>query len=125
MYPPRLVSLLLLPLALTQALKFELFSQPQAHVTPRCIRNFVAADTLVVVTAAVSGSKGDGQWVNIEVPPPLTSPLSVFEKWILTFRFGILRGMIMVVQRTWRVRREWRLLLMAIRLSMFVSRTSS
>ena len=69
MRPPRLFSLLLLPLTLTQALKFELSAQPQAHLTPRCIRNYVAADTLVVVTATVSGSKGDGQWVNIEVPP--------------------------------------------------------
>ena len=70
MRPPPLISLLLLPLTLTQALKFELFSQPQAHLTPRCIRNYVGADTLVVVTATVSGSKGDGQWVNIEVSLP-------------------------------------------------------
>src|SRR5277367_2105181 len=82
MHPPRLVSLLLLllPLTLTQALKFELFSQPQTHVTPRCIRNYVAADTLVVVTATVSGNKGDGQWFNIEVSPPLSPPPRNFQE---------------------------------------------
>ncbi|MCJ1471458.1 vesicle coat component [Lambiella insularis] len=50
----------------TSALKFDL----QAHAGsggkyPRCIRNFVARETLVVVTATVSGSKGDGQIVNM------------------------------------------------------------
>ena len=79
MRPPPLASLLLLPLTLSQALKFELFAQPQAHLTPRCIRNYVGADTLVVVTATVSGSKGDGQWVNIEVSLP-PNPRG----WILT-----------------------------------------
>jgi p24 family protein delta-1 len=49
------------------ALKFELPAQSQGHVVPRCIRNFVSADTLVVVTASVSGNKGDGQRVNIDV----------------------------------------------------------
>lgn len=50
------------------ALRFDL----QAHAGsggkyPRCIRNFVARETLVVVTATVSGSKGDGQIVNMLV----------------------------------------------------------
>lgn len=50
------------------ALKFDL----QAHTGhgskyERCIRNFVAKDTLVVVTATVSGQKGDGQMVNMHV----------------------------------------------------------
>ena len=50
------------------ALKFDL----QAHTGhgskyERCIRNFVAKDTLVVVTATVSGQKGDGQKVNMHV----------------------------------------------------------
>ena len=58
--------LLLLPLV--SALKFDL----QAHTGhsskyERCIRNFVAKDTLVVVTAIVSGNKGDGQMVNMHV----------------------------------------------------------
>lgn len=56
----------LLPISL--ALKFDL----QAHTGhsaryERCIRNFVAKETLVLVTAIVSGSKGDGQMVNMHV----------------------------------------------------------
>lgn len=51
---------------LSAALKFEIQAQPSG-VRPRCIRNFVARDTLVVVTATVSGTKGDGQKVNIHV----------------------------------------------------------
>ncbi|MCJ1393293.1 vesicle coat component [Xylographa bjoerkii] len=48
------------------ALKFDL----QAHAGsggkyPRCIRNFVSRETLVVVTATVGGTKGDGQVVNM------------------------------------------------------------
>ncbi|RYP75232.1 hypothetical protein DL769_003843 [Monosporascus sp. CRB-8-3] len=43
------------------ALKFDL----AADGRQRCIRNFVARDTLVVVTAVVSGHKGDGQTVNM------------------------------------------------------------
>ena len=66
MYLFSLVSFLLLS-SVTQALKFELYAQPEGQVTPRCIRNFVAADTLVVVTATVSGHKGEGQRVNIDV----------------------------------------------------------
>ena len=60
------VLLFLLPL--TSALKFDL----QAHTGhsskyERCIRNFVAKDTLVLVTAIVGGNKGDGQMVNMHV----------------------------------------------------------
>jgi len=60
------LALLLLPLA--SALKFDL----QAHTGhsskyERCIRNFVAKDTLVLVTAIVGGNKGDGQMVNMHV----------------------------------------------------------
>lgn len=67
----RLISSLLLyftliPLSL--ALKFDL----QAHIGhnaryERCIRNFVGRETLVLVTAIVGGSKGDGQMVNMHV----------------------------------------------------------
>ncbi|KAL8731659.1 MAG: hypothetical protein Q9181_004235 [Wetmoreana brouardii] len=62
-----LLSLAVLPLS--SALKFDL----QAHTGhstkyERCIRNFVAKDTLVLVTAIVSGQKGDGQMVNMHVP---------------------------------------------------------
>jgi len=48
------------------ALKFDLFAQAQGS-PPRCIRNFVAKDTLVVVTAIITGSKGDGQKINIHI----------------------------------------------------------
>jgi hypothetical protein len=68
MHLSSLFALLVPFLAAAHALKFEVHAQHQGHVTPRCIRNFVGADTLVVVTARVSGSKGDGQRVNIEVP---------------------------------------------------------
>lgn len=67
MHSSLLLAFLVPFIAATQALKFEVHAQPQSHVTPRCIRNFVGADTLVVVTARVSGNKGDGQRVNIEV----------------------------------------------------------
>jgi len=50
---------------LSTALKFEIQAQPSGAIRPRCIRNFVARDTLVVVTATVSGNRGDGQRVNI------------------------------------------------------------
>lgn len=55
--------------ACAQALKFDLQATSQSHDTrrERCIRNFVAKDTLVVVTATVSGSKGDGMRVNMHV----------------------------------------------------------
>ncbi|KIW69086.1 endoplasmic reticulum vesicle protein 25 [Phialophora macrospora] len=60
-------ALALLPL-LASALKFELVAQP-GHSTKneRCIRNFVTQDTLVVVTAIVSGSRGDGMMVNMHI----------------------------------------------------------
>ena len=50
------------------ALKFDLQAHPgHSPKHERCIRNFVAKDTLVVVTATVSGQKGDGQTVNMHV----------------------------------------------------------
>ncbi|KAK6337480.1 vesicle coat component [Orbilia blumenaviensis] len=52
--------------SLASALKFDLFAQSSGH-HHRCIRNFAAKDTLVVVTAIVGGSKGDGQKVNIHI----------------------------------------------------------
>ncbi|MCJ1257216.1 vesicle coat component [Lignoscripta atroalba] len=62
------VVLCLTTLPLSSALKFDL----QAHTGhsakyERCIRNFVSKDTLVVVTATVSGQKGDGQVVNMHI----------------------------------------------------------
>ncbi|KAF2773767.1 hypothetical protein EJ03DRAFT_263913 [Teratosphaeria nubilosa] len=56
-------------LPLVSALKFDI----QAHAghesasQERCIRNFVAKDQLVVVTATVSGNKGDGQTLNMHI----------------------------------------------------------
>ena len=67
MHLHQLITFLLASVSFCHALKFQLVAQDQRHVIPRCIRNFVGADTLVVVTAIVSGSKGDGQKVNIDV----------------------------------------------------------
>lgn len=73
MAPPRsflqyICSVLLL-VACVNALKFDLQATSKSHDTKkeRCIRNFVSKDTLVVVTAIVSGSKGDGMRVNMHV----------------------------------------------------------
>jgi hypothetical protein len=59
---------LLVFLACAEALKFDIeaFSQGDKK-GQRCIRNFVAKDTLVVVTATVDGYKGDGMVVNMHV----------------------------------------------------------
>ncbi|KAI9833278.1 MAG: vesicle coat component [Thelocarpon superellum] len=63
-----LLFLVLIVLPLTSALKFDLQAYPHGHnKKERCIRNFVAKDTLVVVTATVSGSRGDGQQVNMHI----------------------------------------------------------
>ncbi|KAI9055820.1 hypothetical protein LZ554_000760 [Drepanopeziza brunnea f. sp. 'monogermtubi'] len=55
-------------IACVQALKFDIeaFSQGDTRAT-RCIRNFVAKDTLVVVTATVDGTKGDGMVLNMHI----------------------------------------------------------
>ena len=63
-----LLPILLFLLTLTTALKFDLIAQPgHSAKNERCIRNFVNRDTLVVVTATVSGSKGDGMMVNMHI----------------------------------------------------------
>jgi hypothetical protein len=59
-----ILSFLLLATSI-QGLKFELHAGPQGQ--ERCMRNFVAKDTLVVVTSTVSGSQDDGMAVNIRV----------------------------------------------------------
>lgn len=61
-----LCSLFLLA-TLATALKFDI----EAGKPQRCIRNFVAKDTLVVVTATVGGSRGDGMMVNMQVKDAL------------------------------------------------------
>ncbi|KAJ0320876.1 hypothetical protein COL5a_009478 [Colletotrichum fioriniae] len=51
-----------------QALRFDLHAtSTHEGKKERCIRNFVARDTLVVVTAIVDGSKGDGMTVNMHI----------------------------------------------------------
>jgi hypothetical protein len=63
-----LCSLLLL-VGAANALKFDLLAHPghESQKKERCVRNFVGKDTLVVVTATVGGTKGDGMMVNIHV----------------------------------------------------------
>lgn len=61
--------LLAVLLPLVAALKFDIQAHP-GHESPskeRCIRNFVGKDMLVVVTATVSGNRGDGQTLNMHV----------------------------------------------------------
>lgn len=62
-----LLVLVLLPFA--SALKFDMVAHHphESASKERCIRNFVAKDQLVVVTANVDGSRGDGQELSIHV----------------------------------------------------------
>ena len=63
--------ILLLTFTTVSPLKFDLPAHRghESASKERCIRNFVAKDTLVVVTATVSGTRGDGQLVNMHVRP--------------------------------------------------------
>ncbi len=66
----RLLTLLVAVIApLTAALKFDLHpvSAHDASKYERCIRNFVAKEQLVVVTAILDGHRGDGQKVDMHV----------------------------------------------------------
>jgi p24 family protein delta-1 len=66
----RVISCLLLAiLPLAAALKFDLHpvQEYDAAKYERCVRNFVAKDQLVVVTATLDGYRGDGQRVNMHV----------------------------------------------------------
>jgi hypothetical protein len=55
-------------LACAEALKFDIEAKSAGDKSRvRCIRNFVAKDTLVVVTATVDGYKGDGMKVDMHV----------------------------------------------------------
>jgi hypothetical protein len=67
MHVLRRVLILLFSFHLAVALKFDLIAQPPHSKNERCIRNFVNRDTLVVVTAILDGSRGDGQVVNMHV----------------------------------------------------------
>jgi hypothetical protein len=63
-----LLLILLVVLPFSHALKFDLVAHSgHSAKNERCIRNFVNRDTLVVVTATISGSRGDGQVVNMHV----------------------------------------------------------
>ncbi|KAJ5082769.1 Endoplasmic reticulum vesicle protein 25 [Penicillium argentinense] len=66
------LSFFLLVVQIASALKFDLPAQSGHGKNERCVRNFVAKDQLVVVTAIVSGSKGDGQVVNMHATGLLT-----------------------------------------------------
>lgn len=61
--------LLLVTLPFASALKFDIHAvnQHDSAKYERCIRNFVAKDQLVVVTAIVDGYRGDGQTLNMHV----------------------------------------------------------
>lgn len=65
----RLVQLLVLLAPLAAALKFDLHAvnSHESAKHERCIRNFVAKEQLVVVTAILDGYRGDGQTVNMHV----------------------------------------------------------
>ncbi|PKS07594.1 hypothetical protein jhhlp_006200 [Lomentospora prolificans] len=63
----RFICSLLLLATFGNALKFELEARKANDVRERCIRNFVGRDTLIVVTAIISGNKGDGQQVNMHI----------------------------------------------------------
>lgn len=63
----RLLCSFLLLATFAQGLRFDLVAKRGKDVRERCVRNFVGKDTLVVVTATISGSKGDGQAVNMQV----------------------------------------------------------
>ena len=67
---------LLLFAGIASTLKFDIQAHPGAESASkeRCIRNFVARDTLVVVTATVNGYKGDGQVLNMHVGRPMSDP---------------------------------------------------
>jgi len=65
---PSVLTTLTLLLSAASALKFEL-KPHRSHDAKRerCVRNFVARDTLVVVTATISGARGDGMAVNMRI----------------------------------------------------------
>lgn len=48
-------------------MKFDIEAIQAGYVKPRCIKDFVISDTLVVVTAWISGAAGDGQKLDIDI----------------------------------------------------------
>ena len=60
--------LLIALLPLSWALKFDIAAHTgHSNRYERCIRNYASRETLVVVTAIVDGTKGDGQVLNMQV----------------------------------------------------------
>jgi len=61
--------LFLISVPLSSALKLDIQAHPghEAKSKERCIRNFVAKDQLVLVTAIIDGHRGDGQQLNVHV----------------------------------------------------------
>jgi hypothetical protein len=86
----RLLSYVLLAiLPLAAALKFDLHpvSAHDSAKYERCVRNFVAKDQLVVVTAILDGYRGDGQRVDMHVCRlyPSTPPRPMLEHASITY----------------------------------------
>lgn len=73
------LALFLLVVQIASALKFDLHSTSSG--TERCIRNFVAKDQLVVVTAIVGGTKGDGQRVDMHVSSSDITTFAFVQLW--------------------------------------------
>jgi hypothetical protein len=70
--------LFLISIPLSSALKLDILAHPghEAKSKERCIRNFVAKDQLVLITAIVDGHSGDGQQLNMHVRAPLLSSIA-------------------------------------------------
>jgi len=77
--------LFLASLPLASALKFDVVAHHghESSKYERCIRNFVAKDQLVVVTANVDGIRNDGQQLNIHVRSETQRPRALA---VLTMR---------------------------------------
>jgi p24 family protein delta-1 len=61
-------ALILTFLGAANGLKFDIAAHTgHSSKYERCIRNFVASETLVVVTAIVDGHEGDGQSISMRV----------------------------------------------------------
>lgn len=100
---------LLLLIGVASALKFDVQAHPgrENQKKERCIRNFVAKETLVVVTAIVGGSKGDGMQLNIHV----CSPTVILTEGAESTRKGqwLIRGCCTDSRRRWqRIRKTER-----------------
>ncbi|KAF2726293.1 hypothetical protein K431DRAFT_335703 [Polychaeton citri CBS 116435] len=54
-------------LPLVASLKFDIEAHPPGSNRERCIRNFVSKNQLVLVAVDVSGSRGDGQVLNMHI----------------------------------------------------------